>query len=189
MIQITEVIRYLRDNIESFKVGGAAELAAAKDDSRLMVESGTVIPTLFAMLGNYVALEDNENAQTPQQDTDQRLVIIACLNNSADRTGQHAQQLVPSVRRALLRLLYNNNQFDTDAHPLQYVGDAMSEMDRARYWHRFEFRCKGRINITDGKEFDLDNFDRMVNTWIKTGYTDNPLAVDDIKNLYDGAPD
>lgn len=186
MIDITEVIKYLRDNLTSMNIGGAAELAAAKDDSRLMKEDGNFVQTLFVMLGNYAAPEDTINPKQPQQETDERIVIYACINNTSDRTGQHSQQLVPVIRMALLRLLYNEDRFDTDSFPLQYVGDGMSEMDRSRYWHRFEFRCKGLINVTDGKTFNLDNFNRMVSTWIETGYIDNPLAVDDLQNLYEG---
>lgn len=188
MMQITEIIRYLRENITSFNVGGAAELAAAQDDSRLHVENGRVMQTLYAMLGNVSATEDTENPNNPRQKTDQRLVIFACFDNTKDRTGQHGQQLVPALRTILLRLLFNQNRFDTNAFPLQYVGDGMvqNEMDRARYWHKFEFRCSGLIDITDGESLTLDDFNRMVNTWVFTGYDSNPIAVDDLQRLYDG---
>jgi hypothetical protein len=186
MIQITQVIEYVRQNLTSVRVDGAAALANAKDDSRLYVEGETLITTLFIMLGTFVAT--TLSLEAPLQDYEERLTIIACIDNKQDRTGKHAQQLVYALRLALLKILLNYKEFDPNSHSLQYVGDQMiaDAMDRARYWHRFEFKLLGRLGQEDGVTFNLDNFNRYVANWYSHDpLADEPLATDDINHLYD----
>jgi hypothetical protein len=184
MIQVTQVIEYLRTNLTTMRVDGAAALANAKDDSRLYVEGETIIPTLFVMLGTFVATTLSLEAFL--QDYEEKLTIIICLDNKQDRTGKHAQQLVYSMRFALLKILLNYDGFDTDSHSLQYVGDQMIDMDRSRYWHKFEFKLLGRLGQEDGVSFDLDEFNHYVANWYSNDpLADEPLATDDLIPLFE----
>lgn len=183
MIQVTALIEYLRGKLSpAWRIDGAANLAYAKDDSRLMVESGKLIPTLFVVLGKFQA---TVTTQDPiDQNYDERIVIIACLDNTLDRTGKYAQQLVYHLRLALFRSLLNY-RYDEDCHTIKYVGDEMVEMDRARYWHKFEFSQMGRLQEPDGVGLDLSILNKIVADWNSTSPTaDNPIAEDVIDDLY-----
>jgi hypothetical protein len=183
MIQITKIINYMRPLVTNMRVDGAAALANAKDDSRLMVEGDTIIPTLFVMLGDFNAT--TLALETFLQEYDERLVIIACIDNKQDRTGKYAQQFVYSLRIALFQMLLNY-EYDPNSHSLQYVGDKMLEMDRARYWHKFEFKLLGRLDESDGVQLKLTNFNEFVANWNSADpIADNPLAIDDLIPLYD----
>lgn len=185
MIQIDNVVTYLRASLTSgpYIVGAAASLAVAKDNSRLMVGEGSpILPTMFVMLGKFV--NTTLAPETFLQEYDERLDIIICLDNQSDRTGQSAQQIVYQTRIDLYSLLANY-LVDPNCHTLQPVGDQMADMDRARYWHRFEFSCKGRLDSTDGYQPNLDNLNEVTvdynNPVDET--VDNPMAQDDFKNL------
>lgn len=189
MIQINKVIDYMRPLLPSMRVDGAAALANAKDDSRLMVEGNEIIPTLFVMLGNFVA--QTISLETYEQTYDERLTIIACIDNKQDRTGKYSQQFVYYLRLALFKILLNYDGLDVDetgdpnSHALQYVGDQMLEMDRSRYWHKFEFKLNGRLGPEDGVQLDLSVFNEYVAKWYSSDpLADNPLAIDDLIPLY-----
>lgn len=187
MIQVTKIIDYMRPLLPNLRIDGAAALANAKDDSRLMMENGVnFITTLFVMLGDFSATTlANE---TFLQDYDERIVFIACIDNTLDRTGKYAQQFVYQLRLALFGILLNY-KYDPASHSLQYVGDKMMDMDRSRYWHKFEFRLLGRLDETDGVGIDLTDFNEYTATWQSPDpLADEPIASDDIKGLYDSTP-
>lgn len=186
MIHVDEIIAYLRENLSSYAIGGSAELQAIEDDSRLHVEDGKVIPALYVMLGDFIVTSAATNPEYPAQDYEENFSVVAVLNNTLTRTGQHPQQLIPDLRQALINQLYGQRRFDEDSHPIQYVRDTFLKMDRARYFHIFTFRLYGRIDMTDAQSFDLDNFNRYVADWnSQNENADNPLATDDIDGLYD----
>jgi hypothetical protein len=161
---------------------GAAALANAKDDSRLMLENDNFITTIFVMLGDFTAT--TLATETILQDYDERLVLIACLDNTKDRTGKYAQDFVCHLRRQLLSQLLNY-EYDPDSHNLMYVGDKMLEMDRARYWHKFEFKLLGRLGEEDGVDLNLSVFNKYVADWHSTNpIHDELLATDILEPLY-----
>lgn len=185
MIQVSQVIQYLRSKMPDVNVGGAADYVIASDNSRLMVESQTTfVMSLFVMLGDF-------NAQTLSLDTldevyTEDICILACIDNRNDRTGTSAQSQVFLLRRALLSALLNYYGFDLDSHSLQYTHDSMVNMDRARYWHKFVFRLNGRLSPKDG--WLLEGL-HIFNTFTATYYSndplaDEPIAEDIINNLY-----
>ncbi len=182
MIRVTDFISLLREQFPSMRTDGAAALANAKDDNRLMSENGNFVTTLFVMLGDFTAI--TVARETVTQDYDERLVIIACIDNTKDRTGKYAQDFVCHLRRQLLRKLLNY-PYDPDSHNLMYVGDKMLEMDRSRYWHKFEFTLAGRLGEQDGVELNLDVFNKYVAEWHSTNPVhDELLATDILEPLY-----
>lgn len=185
MIQITEIITYLRSKLSpAWRVDGAGSLATAKDDSRLMIgASNEFIPTLFVMIGKFIVKTVSQ--EIIDQTWDARLVILACLDNTQDRTGKYAQQTAYYLRLALNRCLLNY-RYDPDSHPIKAVGDEMVEMDRARYWHKFEFSMEGRYQEADGVQLNFDELNKIIADWNSTSPTaDNPIIEDDIEPLYD----
>ena len=180
MIKISELITYLRAKLTTYRVYGSAELAAAKDDSSL------ILPAFYVSLGNLSATDVSDPPEV-EQDYDERIVIMFVANNKLDRTGVSAQDSVYYARYALLSALLN---FEPDplAHPLRYVGDSYLEMDAARYWHRFEFKCLGKIGTAEGVTKTFDNFDKFYADWnlAEADASTHPNAQDHINDIYEG---
>lgn len=186
MMQPNQVISYLRNALKNADifVDGASSLEYVKDNSRLMNENNIIVPTIFVVIGALTATTISFEAF--EQIYEQRLTLITVVDNRQDRTGKYAQQTIFNLRELLFPLLLNYDGFDTDSHALQYVGDQMMDMDRARYWHKFEFKLNGRLLPIDGYQPNLTNLNEIINNWNSSDpLADNPLAVDDLKNLYD----
>lgn len=183
MIQVTQIIKYLRDNLQNIRVDGCAELAKAKDDSRLMMENGfSFVPTVFVMLGDVTCTTMSKESFLLQYEA--KFSIIACINNTDDRTGKSAQQYVYNMRLALFALLLNWKS-DDDSHNIEYVGDTMIDMDRARYWHRFDFKKVGWLNESDGVPEALGVFNELNAQWMsQDSAITEPIMRDVISPLY-----
>lgn len=193
MIVVTQIIGYLRSKLQitsqdgnvspAFRIDAAADIENALDDSRQMVDaSGKTIPSLFVVLGTYTA--KTTSTGTFEQQSDDRLIIIACIDNTQDRTGKYAQALVPTIRQVLFDCLLNK-RIDPNCKPLAYVRDHMAKMDRARYWHYFEYSLIGVLQPADGADLDLtvfDGFSADFESQIPTA--DNPMAQATINNLF-----
>lgn len=190
MIQITQVIDFIRPPLlknNSIHVDGAATLEAAKDNSRLMIESGKIIPTLFVCMGNTTAVRIAQ--ETFEETYQQKFVVYLCLDNQKDRTGKYVQQQVFFIRPILFKLLLNNRLFDVDSHSIGFDGDGMADMDRAVYWHAFMFSIAGRLLPEDGYQEDLTNLNEITSTYTSPDVlADEPLAIDDVKGLHDIPP-
>lgn len=178
-MQITPIITYLREQLTSWssRIDGAAEYEAIEDKSRL------AIPSMFVMYGGSTATLISYS--TFEQELDERLRIMVVLDNKSDRTGKSAQDQVHTVRDALFGALLNY-QNDEDAHTLQFVEDRMIEMDKARYFHLFEFKQIKRLEPDDGVALTLDNFNTFYADWEaeETNPTEHPDAQDHLEDIY-----
>lgn len=192
-INVNAFIQYLRSLLQnpninntsspSYKIDGASAMHFAEDDSRIMTDaSGKTIPSLYVVWGTCKA---TITSRMPlDQQYDQRLLVIACLDNTQDRTGKYAQALVPTVKQDLFNCLLNK-RLDILCFPITYVGDEMVKMDKARYWHRFEFSIVGRLQPPDGAPLDLNIFNTFTADFDSTIPTaNNPMAQAEIDNLY-----
>lgn len=180
MIQITQIIDYLRANLTTCQVDGAASLAYAEDNSRLMTNpDGGIIPAVYVMLGTCTATVLSPS--TFLEDYDERLVIIACTDNTLDRTGKSAQQFMYALRKAIFSILLNY-VYDPQSFSLQFIGDSMLKMDRALYWHQFEFSLKGRLDYTDGAPLQyITDLNELVISWNSPDpLADQPIMTDQI---------
>jgi hypothetical protein len=178
MIRITELITYMRGVLPTWRIDGAAELSAAEDRSRLQ------LPAMYVMLGQFQATSFIANEF--RQDYDERIVILLGLPNTQDRTGKYAQDIVTTARNALLTTLVNYQRLDSDSSPVFIVGDRIEEMDKARYWHRFEFKIEGTIGEEDVTQITLDKFDALYADWdlAEADESTYPNAQDIIKPLF-----
>lgn len=191
---VNAIIKYLRSNLQNpninntsdspaYKIDGAAAMIVAEDDSRIMVDSsGKTLSSLFILWG---ACKATVVSRMPlDQSFDQRIIVIACLDNTQDRTGKYAQALIPIVRQDLFNYLLNK-RLDMSSFPIIYVGDEMIKMDKARYWHRFEFSMTGRLQPPDGADLDLGIFNTFTADFDSTIPTaNNPMAQAEVDNLY-----
>lgn len=186
MIQIFDVISYLRDSFTTIQVDGAAEYQVADDKSRLPK------PALYVMLGPFTAgvVTDPKAPDRMIQEYDQRISILAHIDNTLDRTGKSAQQYVYVLKNMLLKYLYGHYFGEIDeVYPLSYVEDRMVASDPANYWHEFIFRQVGLMSPYDFQDpIILDNFDKFYADWNlpETDEDDHPDAQDHLEKLYDG---
>ena len=184
MIKLTEIITYLRANLPTWSIEGAVDLAVAEDASRLK------LPAMYVGLAPTVYTDLAES--TYLQDYVENFFIITCTptSDSSDRTGKYAQDFVPVAREYLFKLLVNNKQFDPDSHVIMMGRDLPEKLDKARYYHRFEFRIKGRIAPEDVTPLHLDYFDTFFAQYKTTEFTDGTPPVESIdKNLYFTLPE
>jgi hypothetical protein len=183
VINIDNLILYLRTNIVGYRVAGAASLAAAADDSRVYQgPNKTIIPTLFVTLGKLNA--SLVASQTFLQEYVEKIEILVVLDNQVDRTGQSAQAQIYQLRKNLYALLLNFRA-DIDCTSLHAVWDGMASMNRALYWHQFEFQDLGRLDGPDGVPDDWGNLNEITVAYNDPvdPNADNPLAQDDYTNL------
>jgi hypothetical protein len=183
MIQIDAIITWLRTNTLGYQVGGAASYFLARDSSRLMQNQSApvIVPTWYVMLGKFNIYETVPESY--RQEYEEKLVIMAVLDNQSDRTGQSAQQQIYQVRQDLYSMILNY-EYDPNTTTLQADFDTMFEMDRASYWHQFSFKAQGALDQSNGYIPNLDNLnivDVQYNSEIETAV--NPMAEDEFTNL------
>lgn len=184
MIRITQIITYLRENLPTWSVEGAYDQAVAENDS--------VLP-LPAM---YVGLKDikytDQSDSTYLQDYIETFFVITCTptTSSHDRTGKYAQDFVATVREYLFKLLVNNKQFDPDSHVITMSQDFPEKFDKARYYHRFELKIRGRISPDDVTPLQLDKFDTFYAEYKTPDFTEETPKVESLdQHLYFTPPE
>lgn len=169
----------MRENIPTLadRIAGAAEFFSVEDKARLR------IPALYVMLGDDTtsSLSDAHLLEI----WDQKIVIIAVMDNKTDRRGQYAQDQVHVIRNLLNKAILNYVH-DPDAHSIQYLGSRFVKMDGARYFHQFEYVMKCLLDPDDGYELALDNFDKWYADWNlpESDPLDHPDAQDQLEGLY-----
>lgn len=188
MIDPLTIITYLRPLLQtqepSIRVDGAAEFFAAEDRSRLPA------PTIYVMLGNFSTTVDSISPLV--QPYDARYIFLAKISNTDDRTGKYAQSYVHHLRQILFSYLFGHNFLGGGYYPLIYIGDSPKEMDKAQYWHQFEYSQRGLLAPSDFiPEPVLDKFQRFYADWNlpETGEINHPDAQDHIEHLYDDSDD
>jgi hypothetical protein len=173
MIRITEIIEILRNELEGWSVDGAVNMALAEDASRLP------LPAMYVGLGPCIYSVLSES--TYLQEYIENFFIITCtpVMPNDDRTGKYAQDFIPTARDALMQILVNYKDLDPDSHAIVMTRDLPEKIDRARYYHRFEFRIKGRIDPDDVRPLDLDVFDTLFAEYVVDEATDDTPAVEE----------
>jgi hypothetical protein len=179
MIRLLDIIELLRSNLPSWSIEGAIDLSIAEDASRLP------LPAMYLGLGP-VVYEDTSPSTYYQKYT-QNFFIIACVptKSNDDRTGKYGQDSVSITRGYLLNLLVNNMQFDPDSHVIMLVKDQPEKLDRARYYHRFDFKIQGALDQNDVTPLELDYFDKLFTEYVPEESTDDtPFSQQEIQPLY-----
>lgn len=183
-MNLTAIIERLRatmpENIWGKRIAGAAEfLDAVEDQARL------IFPSMYVILGENTATTLANS--TYLQEYEERFYIVVVLDNRSDRRGQTAQERIDSIQNALWAALLNF-EIDCCATSIQYVRNEFLQMDKARYFHRFEFKQIKRLDPTDGAQLELDNFDKFFANWelVESDPLDHPDAQDHITDIYNG---
>jgi hypothetical protein len=179
MIRVTQIIEYLRNNLPGWSIEGAIDLSIAEDASRLP------LPAMYVGLAPMVY--SDISTSTYLQDYIENFFIITCTptTSNEDRTGKYGQDFVPIAREYLFKLLVNNKQFDPDSHVIMMGRDLPEKLDRARYYHRFEFRIAGRIAPEDVTPLQLDYFDKLFAEYQIQGFTEgSPVTQQFIQPIY-----
>lgn len=180
MIRVTDLVRYLRTQLPSWRVDGAIEQAVAEDKSRL------TLPAMFVGLLPFDA-EPMPRGMTYRQEYVEKFFILTCtpVDPNEDRTGKYAQDFVLTARRMLMGVLVNYKDLDGDSNAICIVRDVPDKFDGSRYWHRFEYSVVGVIEPPDVTQLDLDYFDKLFVDWTPTGATDDtPHVEQEIKPIY-----
>lgn len=177
-MKIAPIIIHLRQQLPGLKdrVAGAAEFEAVEDWSRL------AIPAMYVMLGEDTT-ETIARIHRVEQHLDERFSVIVVLDNKQDKRGQGAQEQVHAVKEALLGCLFNYSNHLPDAYLVEYKGSRQLQMDRARYFHQFDFSQTSKIGTADGYEPNLTDFLQLCVDWEVDGSTHdepNPDAQDQI---------
>ena len=179
MIRIIDIIEHLRNNLSGWSVEGAIDLSIAEDASRLP------LPAMYIGLGPMVY--EDISLSTYRQEYIQNFFILTCTPTRAndDRTGKYGQDFVSIARGYLLQLLVNNKQFDPDSHVITLSRDQPEKLDRARYYHRFDFRIKGALDQNDVTPLVLDYFDKLFAEYqVEESTDDTPVTQQYIQPLY-----
>jgi hypothetical protein len=174
MIRVTEIIELLRNELQGWSVDGAVDLAIAEDSSRLP------LPCMYVGLAPFTC--QTVSFETYEQTYKENFFIITCTPTtpSDDRTGKYAQDFVYVARMALLSILGNNKDLDPESHAIMFERDLPEKLDRARYYHRFEFSVTGRFLPEDVRPLDLDVFDTMFNEYVPSDATDETPPVEQL---------
>jgi hypothetical protein len=179
MIKVTQIIQLLRQHLPTWSVEGAIDLSIAEDASRLP------LPALYVGLAPTVY--ENTSQSTYEQTYTQNFFILSCTptKEGDDRTGKYGQDFVPTILEYLLRILVNNKDLDPDSHVIMMRRDAPEKLDRARYYHKFEFTVEGRLLPEDVHQLELDYFDKLFVDYVVDGSTDGtPSIQQEIKPIY-----
>lgn len=183
-MKISTVISHLRQHMPNLggqpwsnRIAGAAEFAAVTDKTRL--DS----PSLYVLLGPDTAKE-MQAGSTYEQDLTERFSVIAVLDNQ-DRRGQETQDQVHDIRTGLLSCLANWVGISGFVS-CEYLGSQFLQMDRARYFHQFDFQFRGIITIEDGFQPDTGIFDSLFADWelTESDPENHPDAQDQIEDIY-----
>jgi len=178
---ITPIIEQLRSQLTSWgdRIAGAAEFAAIEDKVRLS------LPAMYVQLTQDEVVREVSISPTIQQDIADRLVITVILANE-DIRGQSAQDQIDGIRKALFASILNWTS-EKYKYAFQYVGGRMISMDRARYFHEFEFKQIYRIDETDGLQILLSDFNKFYADWNlkNTDPSVHPDAQTQLDNLAD----
>lgn len=180
MIHITQIIEILRKELSGWSVDGAVNLSLAEDASRLP------LPAMYVGLApcTYTV----ESLSTYLQNYVENFFIITCtpVMPNDDRTGKYGQDFVLTARRALLSILVNYRGFDNNSHPVVLTRDQPEKIDKARYYHRFEFAIRGSLDQNDARPLNLDIFNTLFAEYEPENSTDEtPKPSQIITPIYD----
>lgn len=171
LIRPSDIIERLRTFSASYmpalanRIAGAADFDSVEDKTRLAT------PSLF------VAVSDNGveilGTQTGFQGTvENRFDIILVLEN-ADRRGQAAEELSIAYKEFLLAVLAGWKPSGVRGKGLQYAGDSIALVDRARYMRIYSFLQLSQFDSNEDGLGDLGDYDSL--PWLSTiaGSIDN----------------
>lgn len=175
---ISDVIVRLRTVLSSWsnRIYGAAEYEAVEDKARLP------LPAMYVSYAGSTARTLSNS--TFLQEMDERVRVLVVIAQ-ADRTGKTAQDQIHTIRAAIFSALLNY-PLNADAHTLEFVSDSMLEIDKARYFHMFEFRQISRLDTEDGAALALDDFNNLYADWnlTESDESNHPDAQDNITDIY-----
>jgi hypothetical protein len=182
-IRITPIIVLLRNNCPSWSVEGAVDITVIEDQSRLK------LPAMYVGLAPRIYTNISEG--TYLQEYLDSFFVMTCtpLKENHDRTGKYAQDFVPIARNELLMLLTNNRELfaenERKSQPIICTRDAPEKIDKARYYHRFDFSMRGWLDQNDVTPIQTDYFDTFFAEYNTTEFTDETPTVESIdKSLF-----
>lgn len=179
---LNPIIEHLRECLPTWsnRIAGAAEFAAVEDKARL------TIPAMYVMLGASQMSLELSISPTIQIQMDERFIIYVCLEQT-ERRGQSAQEQIDGIKKALFGCLFNY-VCDRKAYAIVYVSDRMVAMDRARYFHQFEFKQVSQVDESDGWAEVLANFDKFYADveLVKSSEEVHPDMQIQIEDIYNG---
>lgn len=135
-MQLSNIINQLKTNAPTFvnRIAGAAEYAALKSATNLIVPAAYVIP-----------LDDGAEANKSQtgyrQTINDSFAVVVVLSNQVDERGQTAYDNLHALRQELWLALLGWKP-DTDYDRIEYQGAELLDIDRFRLDYQFEFNAQ-----------------------------------------------
>jgi hypothetical protein len=147
-LNLDKIITQLRTYCDAFgnRVAGAAnQYEGVANTSSLALPAAYVYP-----MGSEAGEHQGQGASLRQILTE-HFGVCVILDNSADRRGQEAADLINNLRISLLKAIYNwRVDVSHASRGVYYVGDKDMSMDRARLQWEFEFAVDATLTYMDG---------------------------------------
>jgi hypothetical protein len=133
------------------QVAGAAQFAAAKDQTWL------TLPAAFVIIGDFEA-SANESATGLRQTLTEEVAVVVIYGNATDRRGQAPAEQYMTVRAQLNTALLNwrpdwdpnNPQNNIEARGFSIVRGSLGEMDGARLLYEYVYALETYLTDDDG---------------------------------------
>jgi hypothetical protein len=128
-------------------VGGAADYSVGLESTTTMA-----LPCCFVYPVSDDPAPNEDMGGALRQLVQERIAVVVCVDNSADRRGQAGADSIEAIKYALFAGILNfypSDQFRAN-QGLRYGGGHLLGFDRARLFWNFEFVLNATISEDDG---------------------------------------